>query len=139
MEETRTSNAQIVYKRKQGIDLTSDERIFLLEQEVRNLKEICFNLSTNFKHHLDNHTSGEETNTAGIDDIHTSKVKYVYFIKEYQYKGITLEQFLITLDDDRKFYMNKSKDTQPKVEDGDVVSYKIDGDKLREVRVLYDI
>jgi hypothetical protein len=35
--------------------------------------------------------------------------------------------------------MDKHKDTKPQVEDGDSISYKIDGDKIREVRVLYDV
>jgi hypothetical protein len=67
------------------------------------------------------------------------KVKRVHYIKEYTYKGCILEQFLITLEDDSKFYMDKMKGTQPKVMDGDDITYKIDGDKLREVRVLYDV
>lgn len=68
-----------------------------------------------------------------------SKVKYVHYIKEYEYKGRVLEQFLITLDDDSKYYMDRNKGSQPQVVDGDSISYKIDGDKLREVRVLFDV
>jgi hypothetical protein len=67
------------------------------------------------------------------------KVKWVHFVKEYEYKDRTFEQFLITLSDDTKYYMDKHKDTKPQVEDGDTISYKIDGNKLREVRVLYDV
>lgn len=68
-----------------------------------------------------------------------SKVKLVHYIKEYEYKDKKFEQFLITLEDDSKFYTDKLKGSQTRVEDGDTISYKVDGDKLREVKVLYDV
>jgi hypothetical protein len=87
--------------------------------------------------------SREKKDSVVIDEIKqgilVSKVKWVHFVKEYEYKSRTFEQFLITLSDDSKYYMDKHKDTKPQVEDGDSISYKIDGDKLREVRVLYDV
>lgn len=77
----------------------------------------------------------EETKQQGIL---TNKVKWIHFIKEYEYKDKVLEQFLITFEDESKFYMNKQKNSKPQIEDGDTISYKIDGDKLREVSVLYN-
>ena len=74
-----------------------------------------------------------------VSEILISKVKWVHYIKEYEYKGRTLEQFLITLDNDSKYYMDRNKGSVPQVEDGDSISYKIDRDKLRNVRVLYDV
>lgn len=135
MESTNTSRAHITYKKLQGLDLTSDERIFLLEQEVKRLESLIHEVSETFL----NQQTNNQTNPVGINDIHIGSVKYIYYIKEYQYKGSTYEQFLITLSDDTKFYMDKFKGSQPKVEDGDTISYKIDGDKLREVRVLYNV
>jgi hypothetical protein len=67
------------------------------------------------------------------------KVKWIHYVKEYEYKGKLFEQFLITLEDDSKYYVDKNKGAQPQIEDGDTISYKIDGDKLRSVRVLYDV
>ena len=80
-----------------------------------------------------------QPSNVGTSEILISKVKWVHYIKEYDYKGRTLEQFLITLDDDSKYYMDRNKGSVPQVEDGDSISYKIDGDKLRKVRVLYDV
>ena len=80
-----------------------------------------------------------QPSNVGTSEILIGKVKWVYYIKEYEYKGRTLEQFLITLDDDSKYYMDRNKGSVPQVEDGDSISYKIDGDKLRKVRVLYDV
>ena len=80
-----------------------------------------------------------QPSNVGTSEILIGKVKWVYYIKEYEYKGRTLEQFLITLDNDSKYYMDRNKGTVPQVEDGDSISYKIDGDKLRNVRVLYDV
>jgi hypothetical protein len=77
----------------------------------------------------------EETKQQGIL---TNKVKWVHFVKEYDYKDKVFEQFLITFQDESKYYMDKHKNSKPQVEDGDTISYKIDGDKLREVRVLYN-
>lgn len=130
MESTNASRAHIAYKRRQGVELTSDERIFVLEQEVKRLEALIHEVSETFLN--------QQTKPVGINDIHIGEVKYIYYIKEYEYKGGTYEQFLITLNDDTKFYMDKFKGSQPKVEEGDTISYKIDGDKLREVRVLYD-
>lgn len=80
-----------------------------------------------------------QPSNVGVSEILIGKVKWVHYIKEYEYKGRTLEQFLITLDNDSKYYMDRNKGSVPQVEDGDSISYKIDGDKLRNVRVLYDV
>ena len=138
MSENNISRAQIVYKNRSGIELTSEERIYSLEMEIGRLDNLIRDLSESFIEHQIGLTK-DEPNPVGINDIIIGNVKFVYYIKEYEYKGKILEQFLITLEDDSKFYMDKIKGTQPKVEDGDTISYKIDGDKLREVRVLYDV
>jgi len=73
-----------------------------------------------------------------VNNILVSKVKWIHFVKEYEYKDKVFEQFLITFQDESKYYMDRRKNSKPQVEDGDTISYKIDGDKIREVRVLYD-
>jgi transcriptional regulator with PAS, ATPase and Fis domain len=70
-------------------------------------------------------------------DITTGKVKLVNYVKEYEYKNKKFEQFLLTLDNDAKYYVDKLKGSSVKIEENDEISFRVDGNKLREVRVLY--
>jgi hypothetical protein len=73
------------------------------------------------------------------DNILIGTIKDVYFVKEYEYRDRVFEQFLLTLEDNKKYYVDKFKSSKPRMEDGHKISYEIDGNKLRNVRVLTEI
>lgn len=130
--------ASLAFKKRQGIELNLEEKYLVLEMDVKRLQDTINYLVKSLEKLEESQVKNEQTPVV-TNDITISMVKYLYFIKEYEYKGRTYDQFLVTLEDDSKYYVDKIKGSQPKIEEGDAISYKIDGDKLREVRVLYNV
>ena len=116
---------ELTYKRVKGEELTMEERVSLLEYDIASIR-MMLNKSEPI-------SEGKNLN------ITISKVKYIYFVKDYTYRDTIFKQYLVTLEDDSKYYMDKIKGSEVQIDEGDTISFRVDGDKLREVRVLYNV
>jgi hypothetical protein len=112
--------AQIVYKNSQGIELTIEERVLYLEYQVRSLMN-----------------SNKEPE-AKKGPPYT--VENIYFVNDYVYKGMKFNRFMVQLQGYNDLYtMDKLSTTVDKVEKDDLIYCKFEGDKLKDVKVLYDV
>lgn len=109
--------AEIVYKKSQGIELTIEERVTYLEFQIRAL-------------------SNKESRVSKSGPPYT--VENVYSVNDYEYKGMLFHRYMVKLEGNPDLYtMDKLSTTVDEVEENDLIYCKIDGEKLKEVKILY--
>jgi len=112
--------AEIVYKKSQGVELTVEERVLYLEAQVKSLM-----------------MSDKEPE---IKKGPPYTVENIYFVNDYVYKGMKFNRFMVQLLGYNDLYtMDKLSTTVDKVERNDLIYCKFEGDKLKDVKVLYDV
>ena len=118
-------------------------RVNTIEEELGSLIEYNRMLRAQSAYELRQARIQEETQEPPADEetdnILIGTIKEVYYVKEYEYRDRVFEQFLVTLEDNKKYYVDKFKSSKPRMEDGHKISYEIDGNKLRNVRILTEI
>jgi len=120
------------------------EQINILLNRLIDSENEIYTLKARFAAHMyqitqDKLSEDEQPIIEDANNILIGKVEEIYYIKEYEYKDTVFEQFLVTLNDNKKYYVDRFKGSKPKIEDGHKISYEIDGNKLRNVRVLTEI
>ena len=68
------------------------------------------------------------------------KVESIFFTEEYQYKGKDIHRFIVTLENHNEPYtMDRTSNNQTRITSGDLIYCKIDGNKLKDVKILYEV
>lgn len=116
------SLVEIVKKKSQGTELTIEERVEYLEFMVKSLIN-----------------KPEDIEPTTVDKQGPPyKVISVYYVNDYQYKGVTFHRYMVQLGGHSDFYvMDKLTTTKDMTENGDLIYCKIEGDKLKDVKVLH--
>jgi hypothetical protein len=119
-----------------GNDKNLRNELDYLHRKIEELVVVINRLSIHANEQKNDNFTMDDTTKPGLL---IGKVKDLHYVKEYDYKGQTLEQFIVTLDNNQNYFVDRRKDSTTQIENNDTISYVIDGDKLRQVRVLYSV
>jgi hypothetical protein len=68
------------------------------------------------------------------------KVNKIFFAEEYNYKGKNIHRFMVALENHEEPYiMDRASTNESRISSGDLIYCKIEGNKLKDVKVLYEI
>ena len=76
------------------------------------------------------------------NDLLVGTVLSLYHVKDYEYKDNNWAQFLISVainGKEEKFYRDTLIKTPLKLKEGDVISFRVHGTKIKEVNVIHEI
>lgn len=120
-------------------NLPLDERLNYLTEEIIFLTELSMRTNKRLSDLEDNVISNDQTNNK-TKNPSILRVLTVYYSHDYNHKGKTFSRYMLQLGGfNELFITDKLAGNKLEVQSGDIITCKIDGDKIKDIKVLHEI
>jgi len=131
----------VALKKIKGEELTIEEKLLDIETKMHSHSKLIGFLFDKLNELGDiNKTITQQMYNP--KDLLIGTVVSVYYVKEYEYKDATWVQFLVVVNlngNEEKFYKDNLLGTDMNISVGDIISFKVHGTKIKEVKILKEI
>ncbi len=118
------------------MELTTEEMLIKHESKIQELEKIIQYVLDK----LNNENLPQQMYTP--KDLLIGRITSLYFVKEYEYKDAAWIQHLVVVNfngREEKFYRDHPRGTDMVMNTGDIISFKVHGTKIKEVKILKEI